>query len=161
VLNITINTSGSKRGMMIKSRHLLREMRKSAVGRETLQLIKKCRVNVTLDYEEPTGLQIFLKGMAEPGNFWLPGELLYEGSTRTFVWNTQSVRETAKSIIHEITHAVGHGPGGEFLAPETTIKSEVWARLRAMSHEKKISRSDIRNTICRVKRSYPWLTEWK
>jgi len=157
---IQIETIGSKPGMEINHGNLKRELRKSEVGKDTLRLLKEYHVKVVLNYERPIGLNRFVRGFAEEGNFRTLDKLLYGGRVTINVWNTQSVKETTKDIIHETTHTIGHGPGGRFLAP-STIKSEVWARLRAAAHIQPITKAEIRKTIKWVKERYWWLSDWR
>jgi len=155
---VNFNMLFSKPGMMIKQRNLIRELKRTDVGRETLQLIEEYKVNVNLHYGyPPLGREVAgvaLLGTRKRNNEGVEYGLAYNGRTMTYIWNTQSVRGTAKNIIHEVTHAVGYGPCGKFL-PLTTQKAEVFARVRALSNEKIISFSHVKSIIKTVRELYP------
>ncbi len=74
------------------------ELSKSKIGRETLDYIDKNNVDILLSYEPK-----FKNGNAVLGHYDSEFDVC-----RVFVTNTLFYQDTAKTIIHEITHYMGY-----------------------------------------------------
>lgn len=124
------------RGKRIKPGHLRRELMKSEVGKETLEIIERDDINVVLSYSSPT--------------LEKPGEKLYGTSYDNYaviyVVRTQSTAKTAQTVIHEVTHNAGL---------RGAQRAEIIAEIRATKHLGPVSSSDIRKIILRITKDYP------
>ncbi|GAB1529618.1 hypothetical protein YSY22_10400 [Brevibacillus formosus] len=120
-------------GQRIAPKHLYRELRKSEVGKETLDYIQNNNVRVLLDYSKKPGVYGIAYG---------PDKAVI------YVSNTQSVQKTAQKIIHETTH-------NKINSTVYTQREEVVAHMREAKHlNNELSFGDIRNIIKKVKRLY-------
>jgi hypothetical protein len=131
-------TPASIRGKRIKPGHLRRELMKSEVGKETLEIIERDDINVILSYNAPT---------LEKTGETLYG-ISYEDYAVIYVARTQSTQKTAQTVIHEVTHNAGI---------KGTQRAEIIAEIRATKHLGPISSADIRKIILRIKKDYPEL----
>jgi hypothetical protein len=128
----------SIRGKRIKPGHLRRELMKSEVGKETLEIIERDDINVILSYNAPT---------LEKSGETLYG-ISYGDLAVIYVTRTQSTQKTAQTVIHEVTHDAG---------VKGSQRAEVIAEIRATKHLGPISSADIRKVILRIKKDYPEL----
>lgn len=120
---------------IIKPRNIMKEMNRSDAGREALEFINENRIPVTLLYN--VDVKPSLMGEYDPIG------------RRIFIYasNTQSVKETAITVIHEATHAR--------LGGTNTRKNEVICRLEEIKHKNRdnsLTFKDIKNTIITVNR---------
>lgn len=116
----------------ISSRNLYKELGKSKVGRQTLDLIEQNGVDVTISY---TDVRKGLMGRS------------YGNQAVAYARNTQSISETAKTIIHEVTHVMN---------PGKTKRLEMFARIRELKHiygNEKIPTSVLREEFEKVYKS--------
>jgi hypothetical protein len=128
-----------KPGQNIKPKHLHRELRKSEIGRETLDIIERQNIDVVLSNQKP----LFEK----PG--YKTYGVSYDDTAVAYLSNTQSKTKTAQTVIHEVTHCAG---------VKGTQRAEIIAEMRALKHVKeKPSYSDVKGIIKRVTRDYPEL----
>jgi hypothetical protein len=123
------------RGKRIKPGHLRRELMKSEVGKETLEIIERDDIKVILSYNEPT---------LEKAGETLYG-ISYGDYAVIYVARTQSTQRTAQTVIHEVTHNAGIAG---------TQRAEIIAEIRATKHLGPISFEDIRKIILRIKKDY-------
>jgi hypothetical protein len=87
-------------GQAIKPKNIYRELRKSDVGRETLQIMKDNNITSVLSNSPPPvqivdGVPYIVRGRQ------------YGDTVVTYVQATGSKAETAMTQIHEVTHAAG------------------------------------------------------
>jgi hypothetical protein len=126
----------SIRGQRIEPGNLRRELVKSSVGQETLEIIERDDINVILSYS---------KSSLEQDGEVLYG-ISYQEHATIYVLRTQSTRKTAQTTIHEVTHNAGI---------RGSQRAEIIAEIRAAKHLGPISATDIRNIIERIRRDYP------
>lgn len=123
-------------GQNIKSKHLHRELRKSEIGRETLDIIEQRNIDIVLSHQKP----LFEK----PG--YKTYGVSYDDTAVAYLKNTQSKVKTAQTIIHEVTHSAG---------VKGTQRAEIIAEMRALKHIKeKPSYSDVKGIIKRITKDY-------
>ncbi|WP_322908155.1 hypothetical protein, partial [Paenibacillus campi] len=123
-------------GQRIAPKNLYREIRKSEIGRETLDLIGENGIRVLLDYSKKQGVY---------------GEAFGADKSIVYVANTQSLQKTAQTIIHEVTHNIIN-------SKVYTRREEVIAHMREAKHlNPNLSFGEIRNIINQVKKLYPEL----
>lgn len=122
-------------GQQIKTKNLYRELRKSSIGKETLDIIEQKNLEIVLSYSLPSERIL--------------GEAF--GSTAiVYVKNTQSLVKTAETLIHEVTH-VG-------LKIKGTQRAEVISFMRGVKHiSQELSFGQIRSIINMVRENYPEL----
>ncbi len=123
-------------GQRIAPKNLYRELRRSDIGRQTLDLIEENKIKIFLDYSKKDGLY----GVAY-------------GSDKSIIYvaNTQSVQKTAQTIIHEVTH-------NKIDSEIYTRREEVIAHMRESKHlNSNLSIGEIRNIIHQVNKLYPEL----
>lgn len=121
-------------GDAITHRRLHNDLKKSEVGQETLDFINSGNCNVEVNYtdEAPRGVR---------------GETLGRFIT-VYAKNTRTVKLTAKTLIHEVTHCK-YGIGGDQW-------SEAMCFAREAIHEKgTLTYQDLRDIIKTVKDLYP------
>lgn len=127
--------SGSIMGQQIKPKNIYRELRKTSIGKETIDIIQKNNVEVNLSYTEPFE-DIY-------------GEA-FGNTAIAYIKNTQSLNLTAQIIIHEVTHAG--------LKIKGTQRAEIIAFMRGSKHNyNELSVKQIREIIEMVKATYPEL----
>ena len=122
------------RGDAITHRRLHNNLKKSEVGQETIEFINsdKCFVEVDYTDEAPKGVR---------------GETMGRFIT-IYAQNTRTVKLTAKTLIHEVTHCK-YGIGGDQWA-------EAVCFCREHIHENgSLTYRDMRNIIKTVKELYP------
>jgi hypothetical protein len=123
-------------GQRIAPKNLYRELRKSEIGRQTLDLIEENKIRILLDYSKKEGLY---------------GEAFGSGKSVVYVANTQSVQKTAQIIIHEVTH-------NKIDSEIYTRREEVIAHMRESKHlNPNLSIGEIRNIMDQVNILYPEL----
>lgn len=123
-------------GQRIAPKNLHRELRKSEIGRETLDLIVENKIRILLDYSKKQGVY---------------GQAFGADKSIVYVANTQSVQKTAQIIIHEVTH-------NRINSATYTRREEVIAHIREAKHlNPNLSFGEIRNIINQVDRLYPEL----
>lgn len=130
---------GGPFGQKIAPKSLLRNLVRTEAGREALQRLRDFAPDVWLNYER-----------APRGIFGMCDE---EGIT-VFVRNTQSVRNTAGTLVHEVTHLGGFGG---------SRRAEVVAEINKFRHMQNRfpSTGEVRAIIRRIKkepayRDYKW-----
>ncbi|MDQ0110640.1 hypothetical protein [Paenibacillus harenae] len=128
-------------GQRIAPKNLYRELNKSQVGRETIELIESTNTKVWLDYGElPTD---------SFGNYFLGKANMNTNTATIYVRGTESIARTAQTIIHEVTHT-------SLKNPIYTQREEVIAFMREAKHVKDtLSYGEIRGIIEEVKSLYP------
>jgi hypothetical protein len=128
-----------KAGQNIKPKHLHRELRKSEIGRETLDIIEQRNIDVVLSHQKPL--------FESPG--YKTYGVSYDDTAVAYLSNTQSKVKTAQTVIHEVTHCAG---------VKGTQRAEIIAEMRALKHIKeKPSYSDVKGIIKRITKDYPEL----
>lgn len=128
-------------GQGIAPKNLYREMNKSNVGKETLNLIEQNNIKIRLDYGEVP--------LDELGNRILGKANVNTNNVRIYVKGTESVSRTAQTIIHEVTH-------NSLKNPIYTQREEIIAFMREAKHIKEVlSFSEIRAILNEVKYLYP------
>ncbi|MGM1019191.1 MAG: phage baseplate assembly protein V [Bacillota bacterium] len=128
-------------GQRIAPKNLYRELNKSNVGKETVDLIKRNNIKVKLDYGEIP--------LDDFGNQILGFANVNTNTIRIYIKGTESVTRTTQTIIHEVTH-------NSLKNPTYTQREEVIAFLREAKHIKEnLSYSEIRAILKEVKLLYP------
>ncbi|AUS25277.1 phage baseplate assembly protein V [Paenibacillus polymyxa] len=128
-------------GQRIAPKNLYRELKKSNVGKETVDLIKQNNIKIKLDYGEIP--------LDDFGNQILGFANVNTNTIRIYVKGTESVTRTTQTIIHEVTH-------NSLKNPTYTQREEVIAFLREAKHIKEdLSYSEIRAILKEVKLLYP------
>ncbi|MDE5825113.1 MAG: hypothetical protein K2H91_10605, partial [Lachnospiraceae bacterium] len=75
--------------------------------------------------------------------------------TNIFIRNTRTVKQTAKTIIHEVTHIVY---GTARTDKHNSIEEEFLCALRSQSHDNpKMSQEEIRQLFESIERTYSYL----
>lgn len=119
---------------VITTRNLYNELRKSEVGKETLEYLENNKLNVSLYYKD---VPEDLRGLS-----------IGKRNIEIYVPNTLTKVKTAQTIIHEATHIkynIGHDK-----------KSEVICFLREKMHiNPELTIRDKRNTIELINKLYP------
>lgn len=124
-----------EKGDTFKPENLVKGLKKSDVGKETLEYIISENIDVQVNYNP------------EITRYGLMGRC-YGKHVDIFGLNTKTKSETVKTIIHEITH-VKYEIGGDQWA-------EAVCEIRALQHEKGIlTIQDKRNIIKEIKKNYP------
>ena len=129
------------RGYVIKPVKVFRELNKSAVGKETIDWIVEKDINIDLIYKwAPTP--------------WTRGRV-NKNVTQIFIINTRTIKQTAKTIIHEVTHIVY----GTARTEETnSIEEEFLCALRSQSHDNpEMSQDEIQQIYRMIERTYSYL----
>ncbi|MFD1886780.1 RHS repeat-associated core domain-containing protein [Paenibacillus wenxiniae] len=128
-------------GQRIAPKNLYRELNKSQVGKETINLIESNNTKIRLDYGEvPTDAS---------GNQILGKANMNTNTATVFVRETESIVRTAQTIIHEVTHTSLNNP-------IYTQREEIIAFMREAQHIKNnLSYGEIRAIIEEVKSLYP------
>ena len=130
LFNIDINYSGDS----VTHRRLFNELNKSSIGKSVIEYIREHNINIHISYDviEDTGHM---------------GHCLLDSVT-IFAQNTKSVKNTAKTIIHECTH-LKYNIGGCQWAEAVCFAQEVL-------HEKGVlTVADKRAIIKHIKQNYP------
>lgn len=124
-----------EKGDTFKPENLVKGLKKSDVGKETLEYIISENIDVQINYN-PEITRNGLMGRC------------YGKHIDIFGLNTKTKSETVKTIIHEITH-IKYDIGGDQWA-------EAVCEMRALQHEKGIlTIQDKRNIIKEIKANYP------
>lgn len=135
-----INVWPRYKGDTIKPENIIKELRKSKVGQETLDYIISENLDVQVYYNEDN---------TEPNTYGL----CYGRHIEIFGLNTKTKKQTAKTLIHEVTH-IKYGISGDQW-------SETICEIRAFQHEKEtLTLSDKKAIIREIKRNYPEL-KWR
>ncbi|WP_411343867.1 hypothetical protein ACE3MZ_20040 [Paenibacillus sp. WLX1005] len=120
-------------GQRIAPKNLYRELRRSEIGRQTLDLIEENKIRILLDYSKKSGLY---------------GEAFGSGKSVVYVANTQSLQKTAQTIIHEVIH-------NKIDSEIHTRREEFIVYMRESKHvNPNLSIGEIRNIINQVNRLY-------
>ena len=126
------------KGDAIKPQSLYKELQKSDAGKHAYQLILDKRIPVSITYipaETPKGTY----GMT------------FDGYVQVFALNTKTIKQTARTIIHEIKHI-------EMDTERPSQWEECHCFIEAEKHNNKdLTLSDMRRIIRDVKRLYPEL----
>lgn len=127
------------KGDTITHRSLYNNLAKTEVGRETIEHITagKCFVEISYADDAPEGERGYTTGF----------------SIVIHAKNTRTIKETAKTIVHEVTHSK-YGIGGSQYA-----EAVCFAREHLHEHGT-LTNQDLRNIIKTVKRLYPEY-EWR
>ena len=124
------------KGDAIKAHSLYKDLNKSAIGREVLKYIEQNQVDIEITYSDEMGEG--LRGRT------------FGNHIEIYARNTQTIKETAKALVHEATH-MRYDIGEDQW-------SEVVCMLKELEHEKgMLTAEDKRATIKVVKRLYPEL----
>lgn len=128
------------RNKRITIEQIRNELKKSNVGKETLEYIDKYNITVILSYEPMrenlgNGLTKITYGKSI-GNL-----------VKTYITNTKTIERTAQNIIHEITHIYYTNKG-----ERATKREELICRIRQEKHpgDKKVPLSTMRKHIKNV-----------
>ncbi|ODP26634.1 hypothetical protein PTI45_04016 [Paenibacillus nuruki] len=115
---------------------MYRELKKSEIGLETLDIIRNNSIRIDLDYSKQNGLY---------------GLAIEDYRSIIYVQNTQSKKKTAQIIIHEVTHNMLN-------TSVYTQREEVIAHIREAKHlNPSLSIGEIRRIIKNVENLYPEL----
>lgn len=127
------------KGDAITHRSLYNNLAKTEIGRETIEYITagKCFVEISYADDAPEGERGYTTGF----------------SIVIHAKNTRTIKETAKTIVHEVTHSK-YGIGGSQYA-----EAVCFAREHLHEHGS-LTNQDLRNIIKIVKRLYPEY-EWR
>ncbi len=126
---------------VIKPVQVFKELNKSAVGKETIDLIVEKEISIDLIYKS-------VPNAGTRGN--TDGVI-----TNIFIRNTRTVKQTAKTIIHEVTHIVY---GTARTDKHNSIEEEFLCALRSQSHDNpKMSQEEIRQLFESIERTYSYL----
>ncbi|WP_175425234.1 hypothetical protein, partial [Paenibacillus nuruki] len=126
----------AKNGQRISPKNLYRELKKSEIGLETLDIIRNNSIRIDLDYSKQNGLY---------------GLAIEDYRSIIYVQNTQSKKKTAQIIIHEVTHNMLN-------TSVYTQREEVIAHIREAKHlNPSLSIGEIRRIIKNVENLYPEL----
>lgn len=124
-----------EKGDTFKPENLVKGLKKSNIGKETLDYIIFENIDVQVNYN-PEITRVGLMGRC------------YGKHVDVFGLNTKTKSETVKTIIHEITH-IKYDIGGDQWA-------EAVCEARALKHEKGVlTIQDKRNIIKEIKKNYP------
>lgn len=132
--NESVSILPPEKGDSITHRSLYNDLNKSDIGKETIDYIAsgKCHVEVNYTNEAPMGDRGECTGY----------------SILIYAKNTKSVKETAKTIVHEVTHSKYKIGGSQY--------SEAVCFAREYLHEKgALTVEDLRDIIKTVKELYP------
>lgn len=130
-----INVWPRMKGDTIKPENILKELRKSKIGQDALDYIISENLDVQIYYDVDN---------TPPDTFGL----CYGKHIEIFALNTKTKKQTAKTLIHEVTH-IKYGIGGDQW-------SESVCELKALQHEKgTLTLADKKAIIREVKRNYP------
>ncbi len=122
------------KGDAITHDSLYKNLNKSIVGRETIEYIQSGKSNIEISYSPEV-----------PQNLY--GECVGK-SIYIYAKNTRTIKQTAKTLVHEITHAKYRIGGSQH--------AEVVCFAREILHEKgSLTIQDIRSIIKNVKELYP------
>lgn len=127
------------KGDAITHRSLHNNLAKSEVGRETVEFINsgKCSVEINYTNEAPEGVRGIAIGR----------------SITVYAQNTRTIKATAKTLVHEVTHCKYDIGGNQW--------SEAVCFARELLHENgELTIADKRNIIKTVKELYPEY-EWR
>jgi hypothetical protein len=130
------STFNSTKTDVIKPRSIMKEMKKSEIGRETLEYLNNENVPVRLYYgvDHPEGKC----GLYDP----------FDDEILVFCDTTKTTKETALTVIHEATHRKLGGTGG--------FDEEVECYKAEVLHQKGyLTKSDIDDIMVFVKKYYP------
>lgn len=130
-----INVWPRMKGDAIKPENILKELRKSEIGQDALDYIVSENLDVQVYYDIDN---------TPPDTLGL----CYGKHIEIFALNTKTKKQTAKTLIHEVTH-IKYGIGGDQWA-------ETVCELKALQHEKgTLTLADKKAIIREVKRNYP------
>ena len=127
------------KGDAITHRSLYKNLAKSDIGRETLEYITSGKCSIEIDYADDA-----------PKN-----ERGYSTGRSIVIHarNTKTIKETAKTLVHEVTHSKYKIGGSQY--------AEAVCFARELLHEKgQLTFQDLRNIIKSVKELYPEY-EWR
>ena len=128
------------RGYVIKPVQVFRELNKSAVGKETVNFIVEEEIKIDLIYQSAPKRT---RGETN-GKF-----------TYIYIRNTRTVKQTAKTIIHEVTHIVY---GTARTKEPNSIEEEFLCALRSRSHDNpEMSQDEIQQIFKMTERTYSHL----
>lgn len=126
-------------GDAIKAQSIFKELRKSEIGRETLEYIQEYKPNIEINYtnEAPKGMR----------------GRVYGKNIDIYARNTRTVLITSQTVIHEVTHM------------KYDIGGSQWAEAVCFAQERKhikgeLTFADKRDIIKEVKKLYPNL-KWR
>ena len=128
------------RGYVIKPVQVFRELNKSAVGKETVNFIVEEEIKIDLIYQSAPKR---IRGQVD-------GDI-----TKIYIRNTKTVKQTAKTIIHEVTHIVY---GTARTKEPNSIEEEFLCALRSRSHDNpEMSQDEIQQIFKMTERTYSHL----
>ena len=134
-----VNIIPPLKGDAITHRSLYNNLAKTEVGKETIEYITagKCFVEISYADDAPEGERGYTTGF----------------SIVIHAKNTRTIKETAKTIVHEVTHSKYSIGGSQY--------AEAVCFAREYLHEHgSLTNQDLRNIIKTVKRLYPEY-EWR
>lgn len=128
------NTYNNNQLQVIKPHNIMKDMRKSEIGKTVLDFLEKTDTQVSLLYgiDNPEGLS----GAYDP----------FEDAIKIYADTTKTVKETTVTVIHEGTH--------KMLGANNTKKEEVRCFINEVLHSKgKLTNEDVRRIIKHVNTS--------
>lgn len=124
-----------EKGDTFKPENLVKGLKKSDIGKETLEYIIDKNIDVQVNYNP----EITTEGLMGCS---------YGRHIDIFGLNVKTKNEAVKTIIHEVSH-IKYNVGGDQWA-------ETFCEIKAMQHEKKeLTISDIKDIIKNIKKNYP------
>lgn len=129
-----------EKGDSFKPQNLINGLKKSDIGKETLEYIISENIDVQVNYNP---------------EITIPGLLGLSSGKHIDIYglNVKTKKEAVKTIIHETTH-IKYNVGGDQW-------SEVFCETKALQHEKQeLTIKDIKSIIKTVKENYPHL-KWR
>ncbi len=125
----------SFKGDVINPRNIFKELNKSEVGKKAIEYVTSNNTNIEIYY----GKEMCPKGKR--------GQC-YGNHIAIFAYNTKTIRITAETVIHEVTH-ISRDIGGSQWAEAVCFCQEV-------KHTKSVlTFSDLRGIIKEIKEIYP------
>ena len=126
---------------VIRPVQVFKELNKSAVGKETIDLIVENEISINLIYKSAPNSRT--RGHTD-------GDI-----TEIFIRNTRTVKQTAKTIIHEVTHIVY---GTARTEKHNSIEEEFLCALKSQSHDNpEMSQDEIEQLFKIIERTYSYL----
>lgn len=128
---------------IIKPHNVIKNLEKTKTGREALTLIKDGKIKVDFCYG--------MDNLDERGKPILGYYDTLLNRIVVFADATETIEETASTVIHEAFHSVDYG---------LCQKSEVFCVMKEMMHKKgieQLTRREIKSIIKSVKKSYSYL----
>lgn len=133
----TFNVSPPTKGDAIKPQSIFKELQKSDVGKHAYEYIINNGINVDISYTDDV----------KPGTRGIS----FGNNILIYAKNTQSVRLTTETIIHEATHV-------ELNLSKPTQWEEAYCIAQEAKHrKKKLTYSDLKDIIKETKELYPEL----